>query len=102
MAQTLDPETESRIADLALRLGFSGPDAREKTLSLALDTLEARTPPKRRKMTPEEMAEEMRVLEELRAPWRRWREEHPDEYDENNPPSKVWQEELYDENGLPK
>ena len=33
---------------------------------------------------------------------RRWREEHPHEYDKNNPPSKVWQDELYDDRGLPK
>ena len=53
-------------------------------------------------MTPEEIAEEFRVLDELATAGRRWREAHPEEYDEDNPPSKVWQEELYDENGLPK
>lgn len=50
-------------------------------------------------MTPEEIAEEYRILS---VAGRRWREEHPDEYDEDNPQSKAWQEELYDEQGLPK
>ncbi len=102
MALTLNHKIESRIADLADRLGLTGPDALETTLGLALNALDAQTPRKRRKMTPEEIEEELRILDKLREPWRRWREEHPDEYDEDNPPSKVWQEELYDENGLPK
>ena len=55
--------------------------------------------PRRRKMTPEEIRAS---LESFGEAGRKWREEHPDEYDENNPPSKAWQEELYDENGLPK
>ena len=48
-------------------------------------------------MTPEEMEAEV-------AYWRkvakRNRMLHP--FDDENPPSKVWQEELYDERGLPK
>ncbi len=99
MATTLKPETETRIADLARRLGFAGPDAVELVLHKALDDLEAQTAPECRKMTPEEIAEE---YEFLSAAGRRWREENPDKYDENNPPSKVWQDELYDEQGLPK
>ena len=58
-----------------------------------------RHPHRAANMTPEEIAAEYRVLSEA---GRRWREEHPNEYDENNPPSKVWQEELYDEQGLPR
>ena len=99
MAMMLKPETEARIADLAKRLGFAGRNATDQVLKMALDALDAKTPPARRKMTPEEMEAEYRFLS---AAGRRWREEHPDEYDEKNPPSKVWQEELYDERGLPK
>ena len=95
----LKPETEARIADLAKRLGFAGQNATDQVLKMALDALDAKTPPARRKMTAEEMEAEYRFLS---AAGRRWREEHPDEYDEKNPPSKVWQEELYDERGLPK
>ena len=41
-------------------------------------------------------------LERLAAGGRQYRLEHPEEYaDPDNPPSKKWQEELYDENGLP-
>lgn len=102
MATILRPETEARIADLAKRLGFAGPDAAERVLKKALDDLEATAPPPRRKMTPEEIEEEMKELERLTWAGRRWREEHPDEYDENYPPSIAWQDELYDEHGLPK
>ena len=99
MAMTLKPETETRIADLARRLGFAGPDAVEQVLHKALDDLDVKTAPVCRKMTPEEIAEEYELLS---AAGRRWREENPDKYDENNPPSKVWQDELYDDQGLPK
>ena len=102
MATTLKPEIEARIADLAKRLGFAGPDAVEKVLEKALDDLDAKTPKPRRKMTPEEMAEELKILDKLTEAGRRWREEHPDEYDENYPPSIAWQDELYDDKGLPK
>ena len=99
MATTLKPETETRIADLARRLGFAGPDAVEQVLHKALDDLEAQTAPVCRKMTPDEVAEEYELLS---AAGRRWRKENRDKYDENNPPSKVWQDELYDDQGLPK
>ena len=99
MALTLKPQTEARIADLAKRLGFAGQNATDQVLKMALDDLDAKMPPARRKMTPEEMEAEYIFFS---AAGRRWREQHPDEYDENNPPSKVWQEELYDERGLPK
>ena len=102
MATTLDPETEARIAGLARRLGLQGPNASQLVLRMALDELDAKTPKRRGKPTPEEIAATMRRLERYSEAGRRWREEHPDEYDENNPPSKAWQDELYDENGLPK
>ena len=102
MATTLKPEIAAHIAELAKRLGYAGPDAVEKVLEKALDDLDAITPKPRRKMTPEEMAEELKILDKLTEAGRRWREEHPDEYDENYPPSIAWQDELYDDQGLPK
>ena len=99
MATALKPETEARIADLAARLGFAGPDAAERVLAVALDDLDAKTPKPRCKMTTEEIDAEYVALS---AAGRRWREEHPDEYDESYPPSLAWQDELYDERGLPK
>ena len=99
MDTTLKPETAARIARLSIRLGCTGPDACEQVLKLALDDLEAKAPPPRRKLTPEEIAAEYRLLS---AAGRRYRQEHPHEYaDPANPPSKVWQDELYDANGLP-
>ena len=53
-------------------------------------------------MTPAEIEAELLALEKLSAAGRQWREENPGEYDENNPPSAAWQEELYDGSGLPK
>ena len=99
MPTTLKPKMEAQIEALAERLALTDPDAHERVLKMALDELDAKVPPLRRKMTPEEIAEEYRILS---AAGRRWREEHPEEYAENNPPSKVWQEELYDDQGLPK
>ena len=97
MATTLKPETETRIADLAKRMGFAGPDAVDLVLHKALDDLEAQTAPVCRKMTSEEVAAEMAYWTEV---GRRNRARYP--YDDENPPSKVWQDELYDEQGLPK
>ena len=97
MPTTLKPEMEARIAALAERLDVTAPDAHEQVLNMALDDLEAKAPPPGRKMTPEEIAAQ-------KAHWleigRRLRAEYP--YDDDQPPSKVWQEELYDEQGLPK
>ena len=90
---------EAQIEALAERLALTDPNAHERVLKMPLDDLDAKIPPLRRKMTTEEIAGEYRILSES---GRRWREEHPDEYDEDNPPSKTWQEELYDEQGLPK
>jgi Mn-dependent DtxR family transcriptional regulator len=97
MTTTLKPEMEARIADLAKRLGYAGPDAAEKVLKMALDGLDARAPRRYPKMTPAEMAAEIEYWSEI---GRRNRALHP--FDDDNPPSKVWQDELYDEHGLPK
>ena len=97
MAITLKPEMEARIAALAERLDVTAPDAHEQVLNMALDDLDAKTPPLRQKMTPEEIAAEYRISS---AAGCQLRAEYP--YDDDHPPSKVWQEELYDEQGLPK
>ena len=102
MEISLDPKTEARIAGLADRLGFHGPDATRQVLLMAIADLDSRTPLRRGPPTPEEIAAELEILKGLSQAGRRWREEHPDQYDENNPPSQAWQEELYDENGLPR
>ena len=97
MATMLKPEMETRIAELAERLDVTAPDAHEQVLNMALDDLDAKAPPLRCKMTPEEMAAE-------KAHWlevgRQLRAEYP--YDDDHPPSKVWQEDLYDAQGLPR
>ena len=97
MATTLKPEMEAWVAALAERLDVTAPDAHEQVLEMALDALDAKVSPPRRKMTPEEIAEEYRILSAI---GRQLREKYP--YDDDHPPSKVWQEELYDEKGLPK
>ena len=97
MPTTLKPEMEAQIEALAERLALTDPDAHERVLKMALDALDAKVPPPRCKMTPEETAEE-------KAHWlevgRLLRAKYP--YDDDHPPSKVWQEELYDDQGLPK
>ena len=102
VARIIDSNTEARIVALATRLGLSGTDAPERVLQMALDALEAHAPPHHRKMPPAEIEAELLALEKLSAAGRRWREENPGEYDEENPPSASWQEELYDGSGLPK
>ena len=102
MVAELSPEIGARLDDLARRIGYFGPNAREQILKIALDDLDAKTPPPRSKMTPEQVAQEMEVLDKLRESGRKWRREHPNEYDENYPPSLAWQDELYDEHGLPR
>lgn len=97
MATALKPEMEARIFDLAKRLGFAGPDATERVLTMALDDLDAKTPLPRRKMTPAEIEAEIAYWS---ASAKRNRALHP--FDDDNPPSKVWQDELYDEQGLPR
>lgn len=85
MVMTLTPDMESRLADLAHRLGMDGPDALEQALIMAVAELEAKVSPPRRKLSPEEVAAEMAPIV---AAARRWREEHP--FDDDNPPSRVW------------
>ena len=97
MATTVSPVIATRIADLAKRLGYAGPDAVEKVLERALDDLDAKTPAQKRRFSTEEMPTMLAPIIETGI---RWRKEHP--YDDANPPSKVWQEELYDEHGLPE
>ena len=93
----LKPEMDAPIEALAERLALTDPDVHERMLKMSLDDLDAKVPPLRRKMTPEEIAEE-------KAHWlevgRQLLAKYP--YDDEQPPSKVWQEELYDEQGLPK
>ena len=96
MTTTIKPETAARIAALAGRLGYAGPDASEQVLKIALDELDAKAPRPRYKPTPAEKAAELEYWAEV---GRRNRALHP--FDDANPPSKVWQEELYDANGLP-
>ena len=96
------PNIEARLAELARRLGLAGPDAPERVLQMALEALEDKTPPQPGKMTPAETKAELQALEKLSAAGRRWREENPGEYDEDNSPSAAWQEELYDGSRLPK
>ena len=89
------PDLEARITELAKRLHYHGPNAREQILHRALKTLEDSLPPPR--SAEEESAVRWAAILER---GRELREKYP--YDDDNPPSKVWQEELYDENGLPK
>ena len=96
MATALKPEMEVRLAALARRLGIVGADAPEQALEMAVDALEAKSLPSR-KPSPAEIAAEMAPIVSTA---RRWREAHP--FDDDNPPFKTWQEELYDERGLPK
>ena len=53
----------------------------------------------RQNMTPEQIRKDLGRFGDA---GRKWREDHPDEYDVNYPPSIAWQDELYDEYGLPK
>ena len=90
------PDLEERIANLAKRLHYHGPNAREQIMHRALKALEESLSPPR----PERSAEERAAFwASVREGARKYREEHP--CDPANPESRVWQEELYDENGLP-
>ncbi len=97
MPTILKPEMEAQVEGLAERLALTDADAHERVLKMALDDLDAKVPPLKRKMTAEEIAEE-------KAHWlevgRQLRAKYP--YDDDYPPSKIWQEELYDDQGLPK
>lgn len=99
MTTQLKPETAARVAALAERLGYTGPDATDRVVRMALDKLETKKVTESAHLTAEELGAEYRMLS---AAGRRWREAHPEQYDENNPPSRAWQDELYNEQGLPK
>ena len=90
-------DLEARIAELAKRLHYHGSNAREQILHRALQALEDSLPDPRPRSSDEESAA---FWAGVRERGRQLREKYP--YDDDKPPSKVWQEELYDENGLPK
>ena len=94
-----EPHFLARIDGLAKRIGYEGHDAREKVLKRAIIALESQYPA-RRQLTPEEQAKSDATWARIHENARKYREKHP--YDPANPESRVWQEELYDENGLPK
>ena len=97
---TTEPEAliEEYAAEVARRLGYQGPQARNQAQLTALRSLLNVLPAPQ--PTPEERAEAKARKEFVREFGRRYREKHP--YDPANPESRVWQEELYNENGLPK
>ena len=97
MTNQLKPETAARIANLATRLGFTGADADERVLQMALDGLEYQALPPDHELTPDQIGAEK---EYWMAVGKRNRALYP--FDDDNPPSKAWQEELYDHRGLPK
>ncbi|MDE2788141.1 MAG: hypothetical protein OXL37_15990 [Chloroflexota bacterium] len=96
MATTLKPEMESRVAALAERLGFSGPDATERVVIAALDYLDESTGKWERWYTDKEI----RAMQEC------FRAEYVTSLINANPErksiSQLLQDDLYDEFGLPK
>ena len=83
MATQLSPETVERIADLAKRLGYGGPKAQEQVLKIALDDLDAKSPPANTKDDPRREEE---GTGKAGGAWRR-REAMEREYNEDYPPS---------------
>ena len=96
MAITLRPELELRVAKIAESLGLAGPEAGHLALLAAVHQLEGALHPKP-PYTPEER---WAMIQPVVAAAKKWRADNP--YDPANPPSSVWQEELYDELGLPQ
>ena len=96
MATALKPEMEARMADLAERLGFAGPDAMERAIIAALDYLDESTSKWERWYT---RAEIDTMVERDRAAY--LKEKGYSETDPR-PLSQLLQDELYDEFGLPK
>ena len=94
-----EPHFLARIDGLAERIGYEGPDAREKVLKRAIIALESQYPA-RRQLTPEEQAKSDATWAGIFEWGRKYREQNP--YDPDNPESRVLQDELYDEYGLPK
>ena len=97
---TTEPEAliEEYAVEVARRLGYKGPQARNQAVLTALNSLLNVLPPPQ--LTEEERAESKARWDAIVERGRQYRKEHP--YDDDNPPSKVWQEELYNEKGLPK
>ena len=96
---TTEPEAliEEYAVEVARRLGYKGPQARNQAVLKALQTLINVLPPPQ--LTPEERAESKARWEEILEHGRQYREKHP--YDPANPESRVLQEELYGADGLP-
>lgn len=93
------PDFVARIDGLAERIGYDGPDARDQVLERAVKTLESHYPAPR-KLTPEEQAKSDATWARIFEWGSKYREHNP--YDPANPESRVLQDELYDEYGLPK
>lgn len=94
MATALKPDMEARIADLAERLGFDGPDAAERVIMAALDYLDESTAKWERWYSAEEVdVINHRYLQDMK------RQGYGDGV---RPLSLSLQDELYDEFGLPK
>ena len=97
---TTEPETliDEYAAEVARRLGYKGPQARDQAVLKALQSLlDILTPPQ---LTEDERAKSAATWAKIHEHARQYREKHP--YDPTNPESKVWQEELYGADGLPK
>ena len=96
MATALKPEMEARIAALAERLGFAGPNAAERVIIAALDYLDQSTGKWERWYTDKEI----RAMQEC------CRAEYVAGLINANPErksiSQLLQDDLYDEFGLPK
>ena len=96
MATALKPDLEARIAALAERLGFAGPDAAERVITAALDHLDQSTGKWERWYTDKEI----RAMQEC------GRAEYVAGLINANPErksiSQLLQDDLYDEFGLPK
>ena len=93
------PDFVARIDGLAERIGYDGPDAREQVLERAVKALESYYPAPR-KLTAEERVKSDATWARVFEWGRKYREQNP--YDPANPESRVLQDELYDEYGLPK
>ena len=96
MTTTLKPEMEARVAALAQRLGFAGPDAAERVIIVALDYLDQSTGKWERWYTDKEI----QAMQEC------CRAEYVAGLINANPErksiSQLLQDDLYDEFGLPK
>ena len=96
MATALKPEMGARIAELAERLGFAGPDAAERVIIAALDYLDESTGRWERWYTRAEISI---MVERDRLAYLK---EHGYPETDPRPWSQLPQDELYDEFGLPK